>query len=395
MGRSRGFVSTLIHIERAARHARAAQARTAERAVREAKRARRVDERHRLAASKEQKQLYAQSRLAGAEDQNRELEQTVAALESILREALGRSASLDVDTLKEPLADEPFQPGNLAKRLPAPDLGKYLPPPPSWHARLVPGAKVRHERETDEARKRFESDKATHAEAEKQRQAKLEEARVAHEAKVAENRRRVEAQHAQVEELKGGFQARSEDAVAAYFTLVLDRSDYPDGFPGSPELTYEPEAKKLVVEIDLPGWDIVPEVGTFRYVKSKDEIVESPRPAKERRGLYSSVIAQTALRSLYEIFSADKTSHAVDTVLFNGYVKGIDPGTGRPARPCVVSVQASPDVFTSFDLRRVDPTACLRALHGAISKSPEELIPVGPVRELNVIDPRFRKKVET
>jgi restriction system protein len=395
MGRSRGFVSTMIRMQRAARRAQKAQAQAAVRSQRDAERSRRVDERRGVTASKEQRLAYAQSRLAQAGDQVRELEQTVSALESVLRDALGRSSFLDVDTLKEPLADEPFQPGNLAKRLPAPALGTYLPPPPGWHTRLVPGAKARHERETDEARKRFEADKAAHVEAEKQRQAKLEEARAAHEARVAENRRRVEAQHAEVEELKRGFQAHAADAVAAYFTLVLDRSDYPDGFAGSPELTYEPEAKKLVVDMELPGYDVVPEVGSFRYAKSKDEIVESPRPAKERRSLYSSVIAQTALRSLHEIFSADMASHAVDTVLFNGSVNGIDPGTGQPAKPCIVTVQASPDVFTRFDLHRVEPAACVRALHGAISKSPEELIPVELVREFNVIDPGFRKKVKT
>ena len=391
MSRSRGFVSTLIRIDRAARRARAAQARASVRAQRDAERARRAGERYQLAASKEQKRTYVNSRLADVDAQNRELEQSAAALASILSHALGRSFSFDVDTLKEPLGDEPFQPGNLATRLPPPVLGMYLPPAPAWHARLVPGSKVRHERQTDEARKRFEADEAQYAEAEKQRLARLEEARTVHEAKVAENRRRVEAQHAEVEELKRAFQARSEDAVAAYFTLALDRSDYPDGFPGSPELTYEPEAKKLVVEMELPGYDVVPDVGSFRYVKSKDEITESPRPAKERRALYSSVIAQTTLRSLHEIFSADKASHAVDTVLFNGYVNGIDRGTGHPAKPCVVTVQASPDVFLSVDLRRVEPVACLRALHGTISKSPEELTPVEPVHDFNVLDPRFKK----
>ena len=347
-----------------------------------------------MAATKEEKRAYVNSRLSEVAAQNRELEQEVAALAAVLSDALGKSSSFDVDTLKESLADEPFQPGNLATLLPAPELGTYLPPPPSWQTRLIPGAKARHERQTDEARKRFESDKASHAEAERQRQAKLEEARVGHEGKVAENRRRVEAQHAEVEELKLAFQARSEDAVAAYFTLALDRSDYPDGFPGSPELTYEPEAKKLVVDMELPGYDVVPEVGTFRYVKSNDEITESPRSAKERRSLYSSVIAQTTLRSLHEIFAADRASHAVDTVLFNGYVKGIDRGTGHPAKPCIVTVQASPDVFLNFDLRRVEPVACVHALHGAISKSPEELIPVEPVFEFNVLDPHS-KKVKT
>ena len=348
-----------------------------------------------MAATREQKRVYVESRLTEVEDQNRELEETVAPLRSILRDALGRSSFLEVETLKEPLTDEPFEPGPLAIPLPRPVLATYLPPPLNWLVRLVPGAKAKHERRSEEARQRFEADKAAHAEAEGQRQAKLTEAHAAHEAKVAENRRRVEGQHAEVEELKRGLQARTADAVAAYFTLVLDRSDYPDGFSGSSELTYDPEAKKLVVEMEFPGFDVVPEVGSFKYVRNKDEIVESPRTAKERRAVYASVIAQVALRGLHEIFSADGALHTIDTVLFNGYVDGIDPGTGQRARPCIVSVQASPDVFATFDLRYVDPAACLRALHGAISKSPEDLVPVEPVREFNIIDPRFKKKVKT
>jgi restriction system protein len=145
--------------------------------------------------------------------------------------------------------------------------------------------------------------------------------------------------------------------------------------------------RQLVVDMELPAFDIVPEVRSYRYVKSKDEIAESPRSAKERRGLYAALIAQTALRTLHEVFSADKPWQAVDTVAFGGYVNGIDRGTGQPARPCVVRVRASPDLFMSFDLRHVDPIACLRALHGTLSKSPEHLSPVEPTFEFNAADP--------
>ena len=387
MSRSRGFVSTLIRIGRDARRVQAAQARAAVRAQRQAQHARRVDERYRLADAREHKRIYIESRQAEVEDQNAELQHTVVALESILSDALARDSSLDLDTIKEPLTNEPFQPGELARTLAVPELGQYLPPSPAWLMRLMPGTKAKHERRSAEARQRFESDVAAHAEDGRRRQQKLEEARVAHEAKVADTRRRVEAQHAEVEELKRGFQARTAEAVAAYFTLVLGRSEYPDGFPSSSEVTYEPGSKLLAVDMELPPFDIVPEVGSFKYVKGKDEIAESPRSARERRSLYASVIAQTALRTLREVFSADKASQAADTVAFSGYVNGIDPGTGQPARPCLVSVRASPDILTSFDLRRVDPAACLRALHAALSKSPEKLTPVEPTFEFNVAAP--------
>lgn len=392
MGRSRGFVTTLIQIDRAARQARAAQARNAERARRDVERIQRANERSRIAATKEQKRAYLDSRLAEVEGQNRELDQTVTALESILRSALGKTTRLDIDALKEPIVDEPFQPGPLATRTKKPDLATYLPPPPSWYARLVPGAKAHHELEANEGRQRYEAAAAAHAEAEKRRQMKLEESRAEHEAKVGENRRRVETQHAEVEELKRGFQEHSADAVGAYFTLVLERSDYPDRFTRSSEVTYEPPAKRLIVEMELPSFEIAPEVGIFKYVKSKDEIVESPRSVKERRALYSSVITQTALRSLYEVFSADEASQLVDTMFYKGFVQGVDLGTGQRARPCVVNVLASPDIFRALELSRVDPTACLHTLHGALSKSPDELIPAELALGLNVVDPRFIKR---
>ncbi len=372
----------MVRVQREARRALAAQARAEARA-------RRLSERSLLAQAKEQKRLYIESRLDETEDQNAELRESVAALESILSDALSTDSFLDLDTIKEPLEAKPFQPGELARALFAPELGQYLPPPPVWFMRLVPGTIAKHERRSSEARQRFESDMIAHAENERFRQQKLEEARAAHEAQVAEKLRLVEAQHAEVEELKRGFQARTAEAVAAYFTLVLGRSEYPEGFPGSFDVTYESGPKLLAVAMELPTFAIVPEVGSFKYLKSKDEITESPRSAKERRSLYGSVIAQTALRALREVFSADKASQAVDTVAFNGYVNGIDRATGKPARPCLVSVRASPDILTSFDLRRVDPAACLRALHAALSKSPEALTPVEPTFEFNAVNPRL------
>jgi restriction system protein len=392
MGHSRGLISTLIRIERAARRAQAAQLRAVQRAQRQAERSRRAEERFRQAVTREEKRAYLESRIAEADEQNAELEKTIADLRAILAKGLKRDSFFDLDTLKEPLKDEPVQPGELAHPISGPRVD--LPPPLGWVMRLIPGAKAKHQRQFDEARRRYDEQKIAHEHAEKQRQEKLEQLRLAHEEKVAENRRRIEAQHAQIEELKRAFQERSADAVTAYFSLVLDHSEYPEGFLCSSDLTYQPASKKLVIDFQLPGFDVVPEAASYKYVKSKNEISESARAARERRLLYGSVIAQAALRTLHEVFSADRTS-VVDTVDLSGYVHGIDRGTGQPAKPCVLSVRASPDVFASLDLRRVDPLACLQALRAAISKSPADLVPVEAVHDFSAIDPRFLKHAKT
>jgi restriction system protein len=90
------------------------------------------------------------------------------------------------------------------------------------------------------------------------------------------------------------------------------------------------------------------------------------------------VIAQVTLRTLHELFDADR-SGLVDTAVFNGIVSTTDPVTGKPVSPCLVTVRTTRDVFTDLDLAKVDPFACLAHLNASVSKKPEELAPVRPI----------------
>ena len=42
-----------------------------------------------------------------------------------------------------------------------------------------------------------------------------------------------------------------------------------------------------------------------------------------------------------------------------------------------------------LDLRNVEPLACLKGLNAAVSGSPSELVPVRPILEFDMVDPRF------
>ena len=76
-------------------------------------------------------------------------------------------------------------------------------------------------------------------------------------------------------------------------------------------------------------------------------------------------------------------------VVFNGVVDTTDPGTGLRVRPCLVTLHTTRDVFGELDLAHVQPLACLKHLSAAVSKSPAELVPVRPVLEFSMVDPRF------
>jgi restriction system protein len=54
-----------------------------------------------------------------------------------------------------------------------------------------------------------------------------------------------------------------------------------------------------------------------------------------------------------------------------------------------VTVRTSRETFLSLDLRNVEPLACLKGLNASVSKSPSELLPVRPILEFDMVDPRF------
>jgi restriction system protein len=66
----------------------------------------------------------------------------------------------------------------------------------------------------------------------------------------------------------------------------------------------------------------------FRYVKSRGEIDELPRPAREIKDLYASVIHQVALRTMWECFAVAEGRDIVDAVVFNGIVTATNRATG-------------------------------------------------------------------
>jgi restriction system protein len=392
--RRRGLLQTLIQIDRANRRQHAAQIRAQERERREAERRRRLQARIADAERKEEARIYAQGRIEEAEELTNDVERTIEELSSVLRTAAsGPSPAIELDTLKETLKEEPFRPGAVGVPVSPPEIASYQPPALGWFARLLPGALRRHARFVAEGELRFANDLRAHSSAERERREKLAALRAEYDRQVEIERTRIAGQHAEIEDFKKALANGDPSAVVNYFMLVLARSDYPDGFPNLSRVAYVRESKQLVVEIDLPTFEVIPEVGAYRYVKSKDEIVSSARPQKDRRALYASVVGQTALRTVHEVFGADRFK-VVETVVLNGHVDAIDKGTGMAVRPCIVTVRVSRDIFRTIDLSRVEPNACLRTLHAAVSKSPDELAPVRPVLEFNMVDPRFIEEAD-
>lgn len=120
----------------------------------------------------------------------------------------------------------------------------------------------------------------------------------------------------------------------------------------------------------------------FKHVKSRDETAELPLSSTRRKNLYLSVIAQVALRTMHEVFEADR-SNKVGTVTVSGYVAATDPATGTPSKAYLVSVSAERSAFETIDLAHVEPVACLQGLGGTISRSSLDKVPIKPKVDLS------------
>ena len=102
---------------------------------------------------------------------------------------------------------------------------------------------------------------------------------------------------------------------------------------------------------------------------------------KEKKDRYATAIWQVALRSLHEVFEADRAGKMNSIALTVG-VHTVNPATGRPEVITLVGVAADRETFGTFDLSNVVPQATLQHLGAALSKSPFDLTPADTSRSV-------------
>lgn len=342
---------------------------------REAERQAREQARLAKELEKARQQQHIDSQQRAAELKTAEVEKQIKTLDEVLTSILPLPV-LAFDSLKATSVLPRFDPGSLGTAEPAPDWDDYEPPEPGGLSRLF-GGSARYERQTAEARVRFDAAMTEYRQREGQRQRALSAVRTAHERKLADVRAKAAARNAEVEARRAAFAAGDPEALEWFVSRVLDASRYPSGFPRQYQVAYRPENRDVVVEFELPPQRVVPLVRGYRYIKTRDAIDPLPRPATEVRQRYARLIACMALRTLYEVF-APTPGDVVEAVVFNGRVSTIDRATGKPDRPHLLSVEAERSVFEDIVLAAVEPAACLKRLNALVSPNPFDLEAVEP-----------------
>ncbi|WP_406274857.1 restriction endonuclease [Actinacidiphila glaucinigra] len=177
---------------------------------------------------------------------------------------------------------------------------------------------------------------------------------------------------------------------------VLAGCGYPAGLRRAWRLAYAPESRELMVDVDLPGQDVIPSAAGYRY-KAADPpaVVPQPRKEAEAKELYKQLVARLALRAVDEVLAVTPPS-VVASVAFNGHVQAKDRATGKAVRPCLVSVRTERDAFDELvlDEPELDPVMCLRHLNAIVSQHPYDLEPVRPVVTFDLSKYKFVDEID-
>lgn len=372
--RSSGLAGIWAEAQRQQQRQRQAQLRSQVQRERDAERQQRAYERDMARGHREQQAAYRRHREADARRRTEELDAQVASLGALLAAGC-RAPAFRSASLTRPEQVEAFAPGQLALPLPMPDPNQYQAQG-GWGL----GAHRRAQAQ-DEARARFERDwhAAQAAEAERQRQ--LGAYRQQYDqwagARLAEIRRH----NAAMAEMTTALRNANPEAVVDFFSAALYASSaWPESMPRQLTAAYDPSGRQLVVNWELPKYDIVPEAKSVRYVPSADQDKETGRPVAQRRALYRDVLAQCVLLVLRDLFAADEFG-ALESVALNGFVDDHDPATGRRAEIVLATVMAARPAFTALNLEQVNAVDCLvDGLRGQLSARPDQRAAVRPGR---------------
>ncbi|SEN76390.1 restriction system protein [Mesobacillus persicus] len=197
-----------------------------------------------------------------------------------------------------------------------------------------------------------------------------------------------QTKNSNIDSYRTAFENGDLNNVERYFTMVLNYAPYPSGFSKEFVLEYDETIRNLIIEYRLPHPSEVPNQIEFKFIQSRKEIDEKKMKNIDFQEFYDTILYQICLRSIYECFISDYPHH-LETIVFNGWVHGIDTATGQEFDSCILSIHADKEEFIKLNLSQVIPKDCFKKLKGLSAGALHHFAPVRPILELNRHDKRF------
>jgi restriction system protein len=342
------------------------------------------------AAERERKLQESADGKATAAQLNAELAARVVRLESILRHGLEREAAIDLSVM--PRQDElpPLDLGVYRVAAPRPTWSSHAPPEPGPIAGFF-GARSRHEQRLADAREKFERAELEYQRAEAARQEWIREQTSRYEAALLAHQDEVTRHNSRIARIAAGIRERDRESVQYYLELALSKTLLPEEVPHQIEVAYSPRGEQAVVRFELPSADVVPTVESNTYVATTGTLREKKRPTAQVAQLYRSVVSQITLLYMRNLFESDPELNNVE---LGGHVHFVNPATGQPEYPCLISIAVDRGRYLALNLHDVQPDVCLRHLNALVSRHPHLVEAVTPVRDFDLACYSFVESVD-
>lgn len=370
-------------------------------AVRQAEQARKAEERARAAAlrASEQERRRLEKEAAAAhvaameaevEERNTEVAEIYEEIDSLLQATLEVDDYVDLETLRKEVRHPPFDRADLETLTPLPPA---IPEPQQpvmptvekpkgllGRKKKLEQAQAEAEAEYQQAMSAYHQDvqrlperreaaARVHAEAERRREAELAKERARYEEECRQREAEVAEANKELDTLIANLGYGTEDAIQEYVSIVLANSIYPEHFQVEHDAEFDPATAELTLTVQIPAPDAIPTTKAFKYVKARDEIAETELSQKDRKARYLGAVEAVTLRTLHEIFEADRRG-LIKTISLEVGTHTLDPATGQPTEILFAAVGAERDAFLKIDLSAVVPSATLEHLGAAVSKNP-------------------------
>lgn len=407
MGRKRGFFAEMQHQAKLAEQKQRAVARQQEAAARKAEQAKRAATRAQAAAQRaadaDKKRLEREAaaalvaaKQALVDSMNIKLDEYYEQLDTLLSATLQVDDFVNLEDLRATVTHPPFKHDELRKPTPRPSpITEPRPParrepakPTGLFGRKKKLAKAQAEAEAEYSqnfsrwrayveslpRLRAEQD-AQYSAAENSRLKQLANAEAKYEKECADRELEVGHQNTALDELIAGLGYGTVSAIQEYVGIVLANSVYPEDFPVTHDSTFEPSTAELQLQVNIPDPGSLPTTKAFRYVKASDEITETQLSQKALKDRYHGIVCSIALRSLHEVFEADRRN-LIRSISLELGTSTTDPATGHNTFILFAAVASSRETFESLELSGVVPSAALSHLGAVVSKNPYGLVSV-------------------
>ena len=313
---------------------------------------------------------------SGAEEKTLQTQKEIESYKTILNATLSVNDKIDWESLKDSSVFKALKPSTPPNK----DDYRAIPIAAGLLSFIPYFKRIQEQREV-EANSKFEQVIQAHNSNEEHRKADHEKERFS----FADAQQK---HNESLERLRTQYEQGAKEGVESYINMVLEHSQYPESLNLFSEVTFDPNQKVVIVDVDLPSTENVPSIIEYKYVQSRQDTTVKEMKKKEFEDFYNDVLYQITLRTVHEILESDYKEH-IQLVVFNGWVTATDTATGQELRNCILSVQIDRKVFVEVKLDKVNPRDCFLSFKGLSAGSLIKLAPVRPIMKLNREDGRI------